>query len=328
MNPLTMQIDIGGIWRLGLFWGLALCILGLAAKARKVGIFAAILWAYVAGRALYLLEYPALPFGIYNTAFQATAGQALAELILIPLAAIFSPKWIWRIVWIVVAIEIGSVWGLYQGIMSWPSLSTAFIALCLPWLPMWLAVAGVITILAHHGSTALVIFAVQMIVEATRWKSRHWLLILFLNALAITAYIHSSGPLLDGSERLAAYRRFMDLWSSDINLILFGSGPGTFMWVSLIFDKFKGDLFLQLHSDWLQITFELGMLGVLLSVGVLGECSVKAWRSPKLLSGVLGAGAFMLTYHPLRFFPSAFVIALIVQECCVEFSRTNSAADR
>lgn len=326
---LTTQVDIGGIWRIVLFGGLLFSFAIFLDRLRNdipfrvaLGLF------YVVSRALFILEYPATPFGDEHTAFQATAGQTLAEVVLITVGVLATDRKIWNFVSCIVVVEIFAVWFFdHGGLMSWTSLSTAFIALALPFTAWPIQIAGVATIAFHHGSTALLILAAQLVALALRKKVLRPVLF-FIPVLAVIAYAHSNGPILDGGERLFHYAKFMTLWAQDWRTIVFGTGAGTFTWISLKVDNFKGDLFLQMHSDWLQIAFEYGLIGVGFALSIFWLATKKAWNNIQALCGAWGAAAFMITYHPLRHFPSAFVIALIVKETCVQLTGTDSSTRR
>lgn len=336
-NPLTLAIDINGTWRLTIFWGLIFCALLLVRKVlAQIGWVATLFLGYAFVFALYITEYPNLPYGAYNKIFQTTAGQALFELSFITLTLFMvRKKWLWVLIPpLLVAIEIPLLWIQKYGIMIAPSFDTALLALCIPFVEWWLVVPAVITILFHHGSTALMMLATYALILGLRTKTYRIVTYLALPVCAAAAYFHSHGPWLDGLERLRVWGHYMERWagwggsignvyghhwgvlkvaleSCDWKTIFLGAGPGSFMWFSLMIDNYKPPMFLHMHSDWLQILFELGVVGLVLALGTFGVALKKAWRDTPLLMGVVGTAAFALTYHPLRFFPSAFLVAMI-----------------
>lgn len=312
LNPLTAQIDIGGIWHIGMFFGLVMLTL-YGVRQTHLPIITQILWLYAMGYALFLLEYPYLQFADYHTAFQATAGQALAEMLIVPLFAL-SLRRFYRLWFALMSLVISSlfcVWFHWEGLLIAPSFHTAYLALCLPFLPFWLGVLTVFTIITHHGSTALLILMAQAIGwMGLKRRYKQGIAILLVAILVLVLSPHQM-PYFDGLERLQKYQDYLTLWAADWRSILFGAGPGSFMWLSLLHDGFRGPLFLQMHSDWLQILFELGVIGIILTGGTV-IAALKITRSqPQLFCAILGACAFGLTYHPLRFFPTAFTIACI-----------------
>lgn len=307
MTPLNAPIDIGGIWRIGIFFGLASIVVGLI--WRHLRNVEGLLLTYVLISALYILEYPALPFGDLNTAFQATAGQVLAEVVLITMGAIVFQRQAFKILPYFVAFETLCIWANRDGLLTAYTFATAFLAATLPFLPLWLSAAVIITVLFHHGSTALMVLGAQLFaLVLVKRRFRPWAPLLF-GVLAYSAYLHHG---LAGYARITKYQQFMTFWASQWKWIWLGVGPGSFMWTSLILEKFKGDIYLQMHSDWLQITFELGLIGLVLTLAVWVKNIYHSWDNPRILAALFGCGAFGLTYYPLRFFPTAFFVAMVI----------------
>lgn len=326
MSPrlLTSFVDLGGQWHITLFCGTLACAAHLIwARKKRSGALAAIFWIYAVGSALFLVEYPALPFGAVNTAFQAQAGQTLAELLLIPLAVLSVPRKIWQAVPVLALIEIALVWFHGSGLMGHDSFDNALIALCLPFVGPVVAILSLVTITSHHGSTAILMALIVEFVLIWSWAAKtdnqNRARLAGITATAILAilpvalYFRGHDLLLGAPERFAAYHRYMGFWSHSLQNILIGTGPGTFMWCSLAIDRFQAPAFLAMHSEWLQVMFELGFIGWALMLAVFIQ-AIRGAKKPQVLAGVLAAGVFALTYHPFRFFPSAFLIALIVRE--------------
>lgn len=310
-SPLLSQIDIGGVWRITIFFGIAFSIIKWVSGSDVAPLSAKLLWSYTLVSALFILEFPLVQFGEVHTAFQATAGQALIEAIFIPIGAIVFRKLIPKLLPYVVSFALLCVWMNWPGFLHAPSFHSAFAALAIPLLVSpYLIGAVVITVLTHHGTTALLILSAQMLALTLRLKKRR--LLIFLVAFALSAYFcRAGGPLLNGEERLTKYAEFMGFWAREWRWIILGVGPGSFMWTSLMLDKFQTPLFLQMHSDWLQIVWELGLVGFALTVGVFLSAIKSAWDKPRLLAAIAGCAAFGLTYHPLRFYPPALLIAYI-----------------
>ena len=69
-------------------------------------------------------------------------------------------------------------------------------------------------------------------------------------------------------------------------------------------DPGQPPLWLFMHNDWLQIGFEMGVVGLVLCLALFVQTLA---RAPKRLRPIVaGCGAFMLTLSPLHFFWSAF----------------------
>lgn len=340
MNPLIAQIDIGGAWRAEFFLGLFVCICYLV-KNTELPLPAKLLWVYILGRSAWTMEFPTVPFGVMQTAFEATAGMNFAEVLLIPLVALMLPaeRELRAFRWVIM-LELILVW-LHVlphsipkpvGLMVSRSFDLALIALYVPFAPTWLAALSIFTIITHHGSTALMILGAEFFAwSLINLRLRYALLtpLLAAPALLALAIFHSHSDMLDGGARIREWQRFMFYWAHGIPKsaaagaslpflwpwIIYGVGPGTFMWCSLMIDnpqetKQAGEFFM--HCEWLQIPFELGAIGLILALLVMMIAAWRARRDAQVLAGVFGIMAFAVTYHPLRWFFSAFLCALIV----------------
>ncbi len=312
LSPFTIQIDGGGIWHIVLFCGTALCALKLTWRYP--------LWSYVSVWALYLLEFPGNQFGQYHVAFMATAGQTLAEVLLIPMFVLsLTDEWADRLMksfhWIILY-SIICVWTQRDGFMIAPSFNTALIALYLPFADIPLALTSLVTIGTHHGSTALLILAAYLALFMRVWS------VFIIPVLLLVAYFHSNQAWFDSADRIEHWRRYMAFWASDWKQIAIGSGPGTFMYLGMMLDEFKPPFFLAMHSDWLQCVFELGLVGLALIGWTIFKCLKRARRNPQVIAGILGCMAMACTYHGLRFFPSAILAALIFRKSLFESHET------
>lgn len=317
-NPLTAQIDIGGIWHISIFVVLAIVVLKTIWKQTILELEEKLLLAYVLISSLFIIEYPALPFGLYNTAFKGTAAEVFLEALFIPLGAFLFFDQAKKLLPWIVGIELIGVWFGWGLLVDGPSFAAAFCACAIPFLPPWFWPIVLITILTHHASTALLIVAAQAFVVVLKARNKKWLLgylgLLFL-FLGI-AYFHKQGAFLYGNGRVEKYADVMHFWTRRSSWIAFGVGPGSFMWVDLMRNGFAFyDPWLQLHSDWLQILWELGETGLALTIVVFARAARNVWNEPRKLSALFGLAAFGLPYHPTRFALTAFLAAMILISC-------------
>jgi len=309
-SPLTTQIDLGGMQHIVIFIGLSIGALVWFIKMSHVSVAARLLLAYLLVYTLFMLEYPHAIFGDWTTAYRAQAGQTLAEFMFTACACVFIMPYIERLLKYVVGFVLVCVWLGEPGILGAISFQTAFCALAIPFLPLPLSVLVVVTALTHHGSTALLIIGAQCFAVALKHPKFNKATPFVIAALYTSAY-YMSGAMFDGGERLAKYSKFMTYLFTKWEWIIFGVGPGTFTWTSILLDEYKAPLFLQMHSDWLQIFWELGAVGFALSVFLFGQTVKRAWNRTYLLAATLGAGAFMATYYPLRHYPTALLTVYI-----------------
>lgn len=314
---LSAVIDPNGVWRLSLFICLALTMAAFIwAMPKEITKVGKILWCYVLLYALTLFEYPKPFYGVLNRAFEASAGQTFAEALIFPLGALFFGRYIKKALPYLVIVECFCLWKWNVGFMRAYSFDTAFIALCLPFVHPVLWIAGVLTILRIHGSTALMMLAVQVVAFCI--LKRRWGILTGIT-IAFGSFIFGYGHAFSGAEpRFEAWIRFMRFWAHNKLTMAFGNGAGSFTWLSLIIDDFQTPAFLSMHSDWLQITFDTGIVGVSLAFIFAMQALWKVRRNSQLLPAVLGAVTFGMTYHPLRFAPSALVTALIFKLALIE----------
>lgn len=309
---LTVIVDPFGIWHTTLFFGLLLALI-FWVRVQKWEL----LWVYALAQALYLVEYPALSFGRDHIAYQATAGQALVEAMLIPYLALACPNLIKKILPVFVVIEMLSVWVFHRGIMGQESFDTALLALCVPALPSWFVLPIALTALTRHGSTAVVILLVEtLLLLPRRWRN----IFVFLDtalvaALGLTIYIRHLGlGDFDLGNRLTVWKLMMSTWATSWENIFLGVGAGSFTGQSMTIGKFQSPIFLQMHNDWLQIMRDLGLIGFGLASEMVGRAVRLSKERPTVLAGVVGSCVFALAYHPLRFFPSALMVAFYFAE--------------
>lgn len=70
---------------------------------------------------------------------------------------------------------------------------------------------------------------------------------------------------------------------------------------------------MQLHNDWLQILFELGFVGLVLSMGVFLGLLWRARRHPEVFALVCGLGVMGLGYHPLRHIVTQVLVVCVIR---------------
>ena len=320
ISPFTVPIDIGRPWRLEFFFVLLTAFFTFIFPYRhRIGNAAIALWSFALLMALFLSEYPTIHFGQYERLFQVTSSWNVIEVFTIPLLALsFSryTRWrVWSVLPFLLLFEIACVWLHREGLLVASSFSLAMIALVLPLMPNWFKIVALATIVTHHGSTALVILAAQILAGAAlNRKYRKYLLVLPI--LVLLSRYHQFRPHFDSAERLGIYKEFMSAWWSELvtrNPLVFflGTGPGTFFWISLMRNDFAEPQWWWLHSDFLQILFELGAIGFTLSLLTVWAAIKRNLDDSRMVSAIVGIVAFSLTYHPLRWAPTAFLVCLI-----------------
>jgi len=310
-------MDFNNYWRDGYFYGMiALCFLLLPVAWKRLGPILSLTWVYFLVRSIFVFFNTAEPL-VRNMgmAMDQTSGQAFAQLMLMPLAVMWMPRKYFKY-WKEAFLVFGVINGLVlvisgYGVFNAHSLDAAMLAQLVPLAPLWLAVLFILaSLLVPNAATAWLMLSSYGLLMAYRIKKLRWFIVIGV----ITAFyfamrshgFHSSG-------RIDAWIRFFVWWEHDAN-IFFGTGPGTFIWLGPYIDGMRGNVFLQMHNDWLQILFEGGILGFSLSAGSYCYLLYHAKDRPRIFLALVGLGFFCLTYHPFRFFPSSFFIVCLIRE--------------
>lgn len=140
-------------------------------------------------------------------------------------------------------------------------------------------------------------------------------------------WLIEKGDFLKDGFRFPAYKLFMGYWWHHMNWVT-GVGPGSFQTQGPLIQiekNFMVDMtgknfsffWLWLHSDWMQIAFELGLVGIILFALIYLQCTWKVYSRfrPKdsALFGLLCAiGAAGIFDYPMRYFITALIIAYAV----------------
>ena len=116
---------------------------------------------------------------------------------------------------------------------------------------------------------------------------------------------------LEGGDRWQIWRDNI-LWLIRHNRGLLGMGLGSFEWIGPIMKQNKLP-YNTLHNDFANMFFETGFLGLLVFVGVVG---VLFWRLRKQVEGAMLICFLvaMMTYSPLRHFPSMLFAVYLLSE--------------
>ncbi len=328
-------------WRLINLAGMTTLLFVLVYRASKsLGYPIPITWGYFLLRALLVFENPLFhgDWSFHNsngvsfklpTQLDQTAGQAFAQLLLIPLVVFVMPKRHFRY-WQTFFLGIGLIETYFmlndgEALMGASSFDSAFIAALMPFTGVYTVGPFLLSIvLSARAATAVMILgtatAAGLVAHFKNWKAA----VLTLVSMALFIWFCTFLPSLHGlssAGRVPAWIRFMEWWKVEASWT-FGTGIGTFQWIGPAIDGLEGSrLFMHMHNDWLQILFEGGVLGLLLAVSSFGFLLWRSWNRPKLFAAVVGLGVFALTYHPLRFFPTALFIACVVREILLPINK-------
>lgn len=171
------------------------------------------------------------------------------------------------------------------------------------------------------GVFAVVILGYLFLQQKNKAKALFW-------SFAVVADLFLLGWMLQGNDLLSSNGRYLEwkrifTWWWSNSSIWTGAGLGTtthlMSYVQLLEAKgARAPIYLWMHSEWLQIIFELGIIGLLCALIAYIFTLFKAMRSPTLFASLLGFGAFGLFDYPLRLaqcvVPAILVTALILKQ--------------
>jgi hypothetical protein len=311
-------------WRITIFFGMLIMVTLFCFQPqyyKRVGWPLTITWWYFLFRGAMVFLNPWSEYPTIAVNLDQSAGQAFAQLLLIPLAVFGLDKFYFKW-WTYLAAAFGIVNGIvltYQGyaIMNANSFDSAMLAAMVPVVPFWIAVLflGFIGLSARAGTALVVLFSQVFSAGARKMTLKE--LLCGAPVLAVTMLMLPNSHYFSGDTRLAAWGRFLPWWYENAPWP-FGSGTGTFLWLGPLIDNwgkgFNGEVFLQMHCDWLQVMFEGGVIGLILVAVSYLDLLVRSWSRIRFFAALVGVGFFALTYHPLRFFPSEVFIACLIRE--------------
>lgn len=307
-----LELWSSDIWRTTIFWGVLALITCITLFRFNLPF---IVWGYLLASSFYGVGWNGTTnFGEYQIRIQGSAGLAVSELAIMGLAVLLAPHRVfrhWKKFFVGLALfdlvlVIIRGWGLFNV----HSFDATFIAACVPLASPWLMPVLIIGALWAKGETALLMLWAIALGFAIRrgWK---WVCGVFMvgagGLLAVWPRIVQSY-----SGRDEAYARFMKYLLEHSEYWLFGTGLGSFEWISISTGPVDQSYFLQLHSDWLQVLFECGVVGLTLVLILYGKLILEA--RGRMLPLVLGVGAWATTYHPARFFFGGLFIVCMVRE--------------
>lgn len=192
-------------------------------------------------------------------------------------------------------------------------LSLGAIGLC--FLPVWLSGSS-----NAHGVFVVSLSVYLIAVFGIGWVS----LLLSSIALVFTGgmgFYFLRNNFLNDSSRFDAYRSFMGYWYKSMPFFT-GAGLGSFSSLSVPIQlqtgynidiaKNVGVFFFHLHSDWLQILFETGAIGLILSILVFTYSALRFRRCPAEFTMLVSTAAFMVFYYPLHWFHTGLLAAYLL----------------
>lgn len=189
-------------------------------------------------------------------------------------------------------------------------------------------------VFADVGSTCFVVLALSFTAYFVL-ERKYLLSLVFTSVILGTGFWATGNGMWRSQDRLDKWSMFLSWWSQHVS-VFFGAGSGTFSVlgpeiqsavspeVGMVNGQLaQTNLFTFFHSDWLQILFEQGLLGLGLAVILAFICFKKSLGRPWLFSTLCGTSFAMVTYFPLRFFVSQIFVLLIIRTALIgeEYAR-------
>lgn len=202
--------------------------------------------------------------------------------------------------------------GISSGLFEARTFDAVLIACFFPFWNWrkWHGVLGLLVsagAIAHvHGRTAMMVLGVMYSVLAIQWSyknmERIWFWAIagsltlcsakFLISYGPNAFVHDS--------RDEMWHHFFSWFALNVD-VFWGAGLGSFEWLGPLMDpgpnqRNLGYGYYVMHNDWLQIFFEMGIIGTVLAI--VGYVYTAIKLRGKELAAWLGIGAGMMFYYP------------------------------
>lgn len=331
-------------WRSQVFLGVTAALIFMGAQVwRRIGALPAGAFTWAAMSAAFVSCFPNSPYASSGldaiTASSAYSAQAGFCLLAIAISAIMMSKKdeFALMAGLRAAVAIDSVMLLVRwfwikeptGLLGNASMDGCFIATMLPlvallpgrfgavcasWSVIGLCLAC-LAIFASGSSLAVGVLGVVTVAVLARVVRLRFV----VGAVAVLAGLGflTMGPaFLSDSGRFGEWSIQFQWWAENANAWL-GAGSGTFMLigpnVQAMAEPPRPESFLFLHSDWLQVVFEQGIVGLVLVVALFAQMLWRSRGSPRVFAAVLGYGAWAWANMPLRYALGALVGVLLIR---------------
>ncbi len=295
---------------------------------KRIGTPLTVLWIFCLWNSIKAFQTP-WPVEIFFTDsansqihmmsyIHATTASACVQMLILPIGILSIPReWFayWRAVFVALAcVDCLLVAFQGYGLFKASSFDMAFIFSVVPLLPLILVPAVATLLTGPRMITALMIFVSHALSYGVVKRRLSVVLTIALGVCLtpwIFHYLTRAGRLDAG--RFEAWARFMEWWRLSADPLT-GTGFGSFNWIGPSIDHLKNPVFFHMHSDWLQVLFEGGAIGLMLAVWSFVWLAQRSFKRPELFATLIGLGVFGLTYHPLRYFISAAFILCVIRE--------------
>lgn len=187
-----------------------------------------------------------------------------------------------------------------------------------------LMLASVILSKSSSPYLALAVLVPFLVFPYVKNRGRFLAFVVAAFALASTLLVAS---LLEGHEiindngRIKAWKVFMSVWAEYLPMI-WGTGPGTFTSLAIetqqlqrfSFNGTRGDYWIFLHNEWLQMLYEGGEVGLGLALAWYLRTLYIFWKKEAYaaLGSLFSFGVSSIVVFPTRYFYGSFLIGYLM----------------
>lgn len=213
------------------------------------------------------------------------------------------------------------------GLLYNSSMDATMVAITCPFLIMdksvpvfkrhFFLIIPAFAIYLSESSVGFAGFGVSMFVYFFATYRKKWMVLIPVAVAAIAIPIMGIEKMFYSGGRTDQYKWAMNWWTENISHWS-GSGHGTYWtfgpYIQII-GKHQANMgyWAFMHNDWLQILFELGIIGLILAALTYGVMVWKSRLNPVLLASILTLGAVSVFQMPLRY-PISLVIVIMLYE--------------
>lgn len=182
-----------------------------------------------------------------------------------------------------------------------------------------ISIIGVACVRGRTGALVFAVLAIAQIIQRVKIHVRKPIFYSFLTFIGMICVIgvYLYWPKLINDTRISMWQGFYDWWKINADATI-GTGMGSFEWIgpAISPDWAHKDHygFFVMHNDWLQMGFETGIIGFIISI--VGYVAVAVKLQGKYLSTWLALGAAMLFYYPTHAWVTQILALIIIAQAC------------
>ncbi len=320
-------------WHLQNFLGILLCVL-IIWRLKYPTIYRCIWLYFLLYSVLVTFHTPIGDFSPISLALKWGAAKIAFTLLAIPFVFQYAKESTIKIVnkLILFILTVDAVWLCFggDGIFIGNTHDAVVLAIFLPhlfasnkWFMKLAIVPFIATIFITHATAAVIIMMFEALVYAAFFIRQKWITatLSIVWALFLARTLQTDQTFR--GERWVHWVKYLDFWGANASSLL-GFGPGSTEWLSWAY-KLHEPYQMWMHSDWLQIVFETGLIGGFLALLFWGVTFYRFRNSWGWTASWLGLGIGMFVYSPLQFFVVQWMIGVGLRDEEKEWDKKTMA---